>query len=279
MIEVKNLTKDFRKKRALNSVSFTLENGVYGLLGANGAGKTTLLRCLTLIYPEGGSAVFKDGVPAEKDKDFLSRVGYLPQQFGLFKELTVFDALRLLSNFKTPGKKADERDIERCLELVNLSEEKDRRISALSGGMVRRVGIAQALLGKPELLIFDEPTAGLDPVERLRFKSVIAKEREGKTVIISTHIVEDIEAVCDSVLVLNNGTFLGNFSCDELRLRAKGKVFEAPENAETPQEAFVERIFERGSEAYKRVLSGKNAGWELCEPTLEDGYLCVINNI
>ncbi len=281
MIEIKNLSKSFKGKKALNGVSIKLENEVYGLLGANGAGKTTLLRCLTMIYPEGGKAIFKNGVPIEKEKGFLSSVGYLPQQFGLFKELSVFDALELFQSFKKPKEKPNKEGIEKCLELVNLSSEKEKRVSSLSGGMVRRLGIAQALLGEPELIVFDEPTAGLDPVERLRFKSVVSQSCKGKTVLISTHIVEDIEAVCKRVIIMDKGEVRGDFSCEELRELARGKVFEVPESTAAPDGAFVERVFERDSRAFKRVLcrAGSGALGASCEPTLEDGYLCVINEI
>lgn len=280
MIEIRNLSMSFGKKSALKNVSFVLENGVYGLLGSNGAGKTTLIRCLTLLYPDKHNAIFNNGVPISKDKKYLSEIGYLPQQFGLFKELSVENALRLLASFKGIDKEQGNEDIKKSLELVNLSEEKEKRVSALSGGMLRRVGIAQALLGNPKLIIFDEPTAGLDPIERLRFKSVVSKTDKEKTVIISTHIVEDIDAVCDRVIIMDGGNMLGVYSCDELRTRAEGKVYELPESQEISGcKTFVEKVFERDGHSFKRVLSPKRIDGRQCAPTLEDGYLCVIKGI
>ena len=280
MIEVRNLSKSFGKKSVLKNVSFVLEKGVYGLLGANGAGKTTLIRCLTLLYPDKNNAILNNGVSITKDREYLANIGYLPQQFGLFKELSVENALKLLASLKELNKSQSSDDIEKCLELVNLSDEKDKRVSALSGGMLRRVGIAQALLGSPELIIFDEPTAGLDPIERLRFKSIISKMDKDKIIIVSTHIVEDIDAVCDRVIVMDNGNMLGVYTCEELKSKAYGKVYEMTENEIIPaKNSFVEKVFEQEGKTIKRVLSSERINGNQCNPTLEDGYLCVIEKI
>lgn len=280
MIEVRNLSKSFGKKSVLKNVSFVLEKGVYGLLGANGAGKTTLIRCLTLLYPDKNNAILNNGVSITKDREYLANIGYLPQQFGLFKELSVENALKLLASLKELNKSQSSDDIEKCLELVNLSDEKDKRVSALSGGMLRRVGIAQALLGSPELIIFDEPTAGLDPIERLRFKSIISKMDKDKIIIVSTHIVEDIDAVCDRVIVMDNGNVLGVYTCEELKSKADGKVYEMTENEIiTAKNSFVEKVFEQEGKTIKRVLSSERINGNQCNPTLEDGYLCVIEKI
>lgn len=280
MIEVRNLSKSFGKKSVLKNVSFVLEKGVYGLLGANGAGKTTLIRCLTLLYPDKNNAILNNGVSITKDREYLANIGYLPQQFGLFKELSVENALKLLASLKELNKSQSSDDIEKCLELVNLSDEKDKRVSALSGGMLRRVGIAQALLGSPELIIFDEPTAGLDPIERLRFKSIISKMDKDKIIIVSTHIVEDIDAVCDRVIVMDNGNMLGVYTCEELKSKADGKVYEMAENEIiTAKNSFVEKVFEQEGKTIKRVLSSERINGNQCNPTLEDGYLCVIEKI
>ena len=280
MIEVRNLSKSFGKKSVLKNVSFVLEKGVYGLLGANGAGKTTLIRCLTLLYPDKNNAILNNGVSITKDREYLANIGYLPQQFGLFKELSVENALKLLASLKELNKSQSSDDIEKCLELVNLSDEKDKRVSALSGGMLRRVGIAQALLGSPELIIFDEPTAGLDPIERLRFKSIISKMDKDKIIIVSTHIVEDIDAVCDRVIVMDNGNMLGVYTCEELKSKADGKVYEMTENEIIPaKNSFVEKVFEQEGKTIKRVLSSERINGNQCNPTLEDGYLCVIEKI
>lgn len=282
MLEIRNLNKKFRTKKALNNINITLEEGIYGLLGANGAGKTTLIRCLTLLYSEGQEAIFLDGKPIGKNKNYLNEIGYLPQQFGLFKELTVYEAMVLLANFKGITKVKSANRIEECLSLVNLAEEKNKRVSALSGGMVRRLGIAQALLNNPKILIFDEPTAGLDPVERLRFKSILSKiDNKHTTTIISTHIVEDIEAVCEKVIVMDKGEIKACLSCQELSCIAANKVYELPEKDLSKLNAnfYVEKIFDNSGENFARVISSKKLGFPLCTPNIEDGYLCLLKGI
>ncbi len=282
MLEIRNLTKKFKAKKALNNINIILEEGVYGLLGANGAGKTTLIRCLTLLYSEGQKTIFLDGEPVGKNKNYLNEIGYLPQQFGLFKELTVFEAMVLLANFKGVSKAESANIIEECLLLVNLTEEKGKRVSSLSGGMVRRLGIAQALINKPKILIFDEPTAGLDPMERLRFKSILSKiDKKNTTTIISTHIVEDIEAVCEKVIVMDNGEIKACLSCQELSCMAKNKVYELPEEESSKLNGnfYVEKIIDNNGEKFARVISSEKLDAPLCTPNIEDGYLCLLKGI
>lgn len=200
MIELNQVTKKFRQKKVLEQISLQLENGVYGLLGPNGAGKTTLLRCLLGLYPLNGGEIKMD-IPYHK-------VGYLPQTFGLFRELTVYDMLYYFCGLKKIPKNKRQESIEEALEYVNLLESKKTQISKLSGGMQRRVGIAQAVLGNPPLIIFDEPTVGLDPEERKRFKDMLFQIKENKTILFSTHIVGDIEDVCDQIIIMKNGKVL-----------------------------------------------------------------------
>lgn len=281
MLEIKNLTKTFKKKKALDNVSVELDNGIYGLLGANGAGKTTLIRCLTLLYKEGNSAIFMDGRPVTEDKNYLNKIGYLPQEFGMFKELSVFEAMKLLANFKGIEKQKSTEMIEQCIDFANLTEQKDKKVGALSGGMLRRLGIAQALLNNPKLLIFDEPTAGLDPMERLRFKSIVSEIEKDKITIISTHIVEDIEALCEKVIVMDSGKIIACMTCEELRKYAQGKVYETDEKeVESLQDnCFVEKVFERDGRNYARVLSAQKIDATECVPSVEDGYLCLVNKV
>ncbi len=281
MIEIINLNKNFKKKNVLNNINIKLNNGIYGLLGANGAGKTTLLRCLTLLYQEGNKSIYNDGVLVSKSKGFLNKIGYLPQQFGLFNELTVFEGMQLMANFKGMKKADAIEDINKCLQLVNLMEEKNKKIRALSGGMLRRLGIAQALLNDPKIIIFDEPTAGLDPMERLRFKSIISKIEKDKTVIISTHIVEDVEAICDYVIIMEHGNIKGCMSCAELQKYANGKVFEIPENEMQKVKGcvYTEKTYERDGTIFARILSGQKQDYPICETNIEDGYLCIVNGI
>lgn len=219
MLTIDHVYKKFGRKEVLSDICLQLDEGCYGLLGPNGAGKTTLLRMVLELYPvRKGSIHF----------DSPGGVGYLPQKFGAFRELTVRDILLYFASLKKIPKAEQEAEIDRVLALVNLSDRKKDRMSSLSGGMQRRVGIAQAVLGDPSILIFDEPTAGLDPEERARFKKLIGQIMKKKTVIISTHIVEDVESLCDHVIIMNRGKVLEHLTTEEAaRLSGKEENLEA----------------------------------------------------
>lgn len=278
MIEVHDLTKAFRGRRALRGVSFELGSGVTGLLGPNGAGKTTLLRCmLGIIKPNGGRASFGDGA-----QDVRSSVGYLPQRYGLLKELRVSEGLRYFAALKRIPQQDVEEQIAKALRMVNLSEAQSERAGALSGGMLRRVGIAAALLGDPEVLVFDEPTAGLDPEERVRFKRLVASLAESRTILISTHIVEDIEALAGRVVVLDGGLVRATGTLEQIAEHARGKSFVVPRSLvnEYSEEYYVDRLFEADGRTLARVLSMRQLeGFEPVEPTVEDGYLCLTRGL
>ncbi len=280
MITIEHVTKKFGKKVVLNDISCQLESGVYGLLGPNGAGKTTLMRCMTNLYNVSNGKITFDGV-SHKRKAFR-KVGYLPQSFGLFKELTVQDSMRYFCNMKEIPKAKIEEEIDTCLKAVYLQDKKKVASGKLSGGMMRRVGVAQALLGNPDLIIFDEPTAGLDPEERMHFKDILSGMGKDCTIVISTHIVEDIEACCDYVIVMNHGKICCLETCDEIINRARGKVFccKRGEEETLSAEYVIEKQFERNGEIYYRVLAQEpNSNMEMLEPTLEDGYLSIIRGI
>lgn len=283
MIEVKHVSKRFGKKQVLNNISCTIEKGIYGLLGPNGAGKTTLMRCMTNLYSLSGGEVLIDGVSSKKKKK--TNIGYLPQSFGLFKELNVYDSMNYFCNLKGIPKKERKEEIMRCIHAVNMEENLKKAGGKLSGGMMRRVGVAQALLNHPELILFDEPTAGLDPEERIRFKNTISSLGGEETVIISTHIVEDIEACCDKVIVMDQGEILSIKTCQELAEEAAGKVIACKKGEETklPAGYFIEKQYEKAGEVYYRVLlaeRGDLAGtFEILEPTIEDGYMAAIKGI
>ncbi len=223
MLNITQLKYMIGGKKILKGIDIELDNGVYGFLGPNGAGKTTLIRCLTGIYKlkkDCGDIVLDEKLHVT-DREYINSSGYLPQSFGLFKDMKVRDALMYLAALK--GMKEDEAkiDVEECLEKVNLSDRINDKVKSLSGGMVRRLGIAQALLGNPRIIIFDEPTAGLDPVERARFKDIIKNIPKDRIVIISTHIVSDVEDVCDKVMVINEGKILFNDTLDKLKSKAE----------------------------------------------------------
>ncbi|MDR1699983.1 MAG: ATP-binding cassette domain-containing protein, partial [Lachnoclostridium sp.] len=232
MLTLENVSKKFRRREVLKNISFQLEEGCYGLLGPNGAGKTTLLRCILKLYPiDSGSIMVEEE----------NQISYLPQKFGMFRELSVYDMLYYFSAVKKIPKVHRKEEIEKVLSLVNLEDRIKEKISRLSGGMQRRLGIAQAIMGDSRILFFDEPTAGLDPEERARFKSLISSISENKTILISTHIVEDIEVTCDRVIILKEGNILKNSTV---------------------------------SEACAMAIDETNKGG--LQPTLEDGYLAII---
>ncbi|WP_026834681.1 ABC transporter ATP-binding protein [Eubacterium xylanophilum] len=209
MITIDNLNKSFWRKSILKGITVELDSNCYGLLGPNGAGKTTLIRCILGLYRTKKGSI---SIATEKC------IGYLPQKYGAFRELTVHDALTYFARAKGIPNGECDQEIKRVLELVNLGEEEKKRVGHLSGGMLRRVGIAQALLGNPDIIIFDEPTAGLDPEERMRFNSLINDIKEGKTILISTHIIEDLEETCDRVLVMKNGNIIADKTAEELQI-------------------------------------------------------------
>ena len=225
MLKIDGLTYKFGKKAAVDCLSFEFTNGVYGLLGPNGSGKTTLMRCITGLYNVKGEHIFYNGKPVEKDKSFSRHVGYLPQKFGMYQHLTLNEMLLLIANMKGLDDKSARESVEKALRLVNLTDCAEKKVKALSGGMVRRAGIAQTLLGDPDILIFDEPTAGLDPEERLRFQSIISEIKKDKIILISTHIVEDVHAVCETVAVMRDGKIIKSGTREEMAACAEGKTY------------------------------------------------------
>jgi len=284
MLELKGVSKKFRKKQVLNNIDFKFEKGIYGILGPNGAGKTTLIRCITQLYNlDAGNILYNDKSIAE-NKNFNDNIGYLPQKFGLFKELTVFEMLSAMAALKNISKDAVEQEVKRCITLVNLDEKINAKVKTLSGGMIRRMGIAQAILCNPEIIIFDEPTSGLDPEERLRFKNIVSKLKGEHIIIISTHIVEDVEALCDFVVIMNSGQIIKSGSCSEIEGCAQNKVFELnEENSNLLNEPYhIQQQFEINGKRKLRVLSSLNIECDkitAVQPKVEDGYICLIKDL
>ncbi|MCX8008021.1 MAG: ATP-binding cassette domain-containing protein [Coriobacteriia bacterium] len=275
MIEVRDVRKTFGRVQALRGVSFTLSQGVTGLLGPNGAGKTTLIRCMLGIVPPTAGTVELGGQADRVRK----AVGYLPQKFGLLRELRVREALEYLGTLKGIPANAMDDAIESSLRKVNMLEHAQTRVGALSGGMTRRVGIAAALLGNPPVLVFDEPTAGLDPEERVRFKRLIGELDSATSILISTHIVEDLEALATRIIVLTSGVVAAEGTPAEIAGIAEGRVFRVPreQTHEHSDAYFIIRYEQHDGSAFARVLGDRPlAGFSLVEPTLEDGYLAII---
>lgn len=282
-IVIKNLSKNYGRKAALKNVSVTIHSGMYGLLGRNGAGKTSLMRILaTLSVPSGGE-VSMNGIPINETGKIREIVGYLSQNFSFYRNMSVYDAmdyLGLLSNL--PDKIRKER-IASLLEQVNLKENMRTKIKALSGGMKQRLGIAQALLNDPQILIVDEPTAGLDPEERIRFHNMLSEFAEDRIVILSTHISSDVETSCENIGVLDNGKMIWNGAAEELVKQAEGKVYlistEKKQDKIIREKYTVLNIIASGSGTQYRVLSETLPEEKhiLQAPTLEDGYMYLLS--
>lgn len=278
MLEVKSLSKSFGSKEVLRSISFSLEAKVYGLLGANGAGKTTLMRCMAGLYePQRGEILYND-VRINKSKAFHGNLGYLPQAFGMFHELTLYEMMDYMCSLKGVDKSRCSSEIFKALAMVNLEDKARDRIKTLSGGMIRRAGIAQALLGDVKVMLLDEPTAGLDPSERVRFKSTIRELKKDKVVLISTHIVEDVDACCNSVIVINEGTVLFEGPCEELKNIAKNRIYNVAANNfdSIVGEKFILQVNEIEGKVYHRILAKEKQGFDSEKPSLEDGYMCLV---
>lgn len=276
MISIHHLYKRFGKKEILHDIHLDLEDCTYGLLGPNGSGKTTLMRCIAGIYSYDGQ-ILPEGKPAGKGNRVSDSLGYLPQTFTMYRELTVYEAMDYMKTIKHLSGNQKEHIMD-CLRKVNLEDRASAKVRTLSGGMLRRLGIAQALLGAPRVTIVDEPTAGLDPEERMRFKNIVRGIHHNGVFIISTHILEDVEAVCDKIIVLNEGTVLGVFTPEELANVPAGKVFDTEESL-VPESAQILRVYEKSGRNHVRFLCD-HAPEDLLpvEPSLEDGYIYLIKN-
>lgn len=225
---VEHLTKHFKDLTAVNDVSLQITPGVWGLLGANGAGKTTLMRMIAGIMSPSSGQIRYDGIPINDLKESYRDVfGYLPQDFGFYPEFTVKDYLEYISVLKGLTPKDSKRRINELLEQMTLSQVRNKKIIKLSGGMKRRVGIAQALLNEPEVLILDEPTSGLDPGERVRFRNLLSEFAHDRIVLISTHIVSDVEYIATQNAVMKGGKLLAKGTTEELVKLVAGKVWTA----------------------------------------------------
>ena len=280
-VEIQNLTKRFGQKTAVDDVSLALTSGVWGLIGANGAGKTTLMRMLAGILTPTSGRVLCDGadtrVMGEAWRDML---GYLPQNFGFYPEFTVADYLDYMAALKGLEKQAARRKIEELCEILSLTRVYKNKIKKLSGGTQRRVGIAQALLNDPEVLILDEPTSGLDPGERVRFRNLLSEFARDRIVLISTHIVSDIEYIAAENAIMKDGRLIDVGTTEQLLRAVEGKVFTAlvPDGllAQTEREVRVVSLKnEGGGQTLVRYVADAPLlrGSEFAEPRLEDLYL------
>ncbi len=216
-LKITNLSKDFRKTKAVNQVSYTFHSGVYGLLGINGAGKTTLMRMLTtLLNPTSGEITWAGEDVFKMDKAYRKLLGYLPQDFGVYPDFSVQDYLRYIAALKNLTPTEAKEKVQEVLLLTGMTQFKGKKMRTLSGGMKRRAGIAQAVLNDPKILVLDEPTAGLDPSERIRFRNLISELAADRIVLLSTHIVSDVESVAGQIILMKEGRFVATGTTEEL---------------------------------------------------------------
>lgn len=277
MLTVKNVTKKYGNFTALDDISIEFGNGVYGIVAPNGAGKTTLIKMLaTLSFPTSGEILW-DGTEITKlDEKYREIIGFLPQQFGYYKDYTPVKYLKYLAALKGVNEGVDEK-IRELLKLVSLEDAADKKMKKFSGGMIQRVGIAQALLNDPKILLLDEPTAGLDPKERVRFRNIISSLSKDKTVLLSTHIVSDVESIANKIVMIKDHKILYNDSVEDICSRLDTEIFEL---------TISDAQFDKFTEKYQ-VLSHRYDGGTIkirfageavpgavsVKPTLEDVFL------
>ena len=277
MLSVEHVTKQYGNFTALEDISLTFSPGVYGLLGPNGAGKTTLMKMLaTLLFPTKGQILWDGEDILVLGADYRGLLGYLPQQFGYYPNYTPRQFLRYAAALQCiPKRKAEER-ISRLLELVGLGADGDRKLKKFSGGMIQRVGIASAMLNDPRLLILDEPTAGLDPRERVRFRNLIHSLAEDRIVLLSTHIVSDVETIAGQIVMFRDHHL---YCCDtpaNICARLHGKVFQVPAGTPLGPDQFLLSEGQGEVGPVLRILTeNPPSGTAAVVPGLEDAFLAI----
>ncbi len=283
-LTIQNISKSYGKKQVLNGVSFEMENGVYGLLGPNGAGKSTFIRILVGVMEASGGEVMVNGKRRKPgDRDYRSKLGYLPQSLDFYPEFSGLDYLRFAAALKGIEGEAAESKIRTLTEQVHLTNELHRKCVNYSGGMKRRLGIAQALLNDPELLILDEPTAGLDPHERIKFRYLVSIFSRNRTVLLSTHIVSDIDSIAKETVMIKDGRVGRMESTQNFVDAIEGKVWlmkmTVDELVEYQNDHIISNVMPTGDKMEVRVVSDTKpwADAVTAAPTLEDAYLYEFN--
>ncbi|SKC88284.1 ATP-binding cassette domain-containing protein [Maledivibacter halophilus] len=278
-INIKNLSKNFRKVKALDNINLDIKGpGMIGLVGPNGAGKSTLMKLLIGQLKASSGSINIDNKNLRKNENYLKeRLGYLPQDFGLYDELKVEEFLDYIACLKGIGNNK-KKIIEKCIYETNLTEKKKEKIKTLSGGQKQRVGIAQAMLNDPEIFIVDEPTVGLDPEERIKFRNLFSKGASKKIVILSTHIIEDVESICNRLIILNKGKILFDGLPNELVKKSLGHV------GIIEQEGVEDELYEKDLKIVSTRVTAKGMDYRVVArnlppntaeitPSLEDAYM------
>ena len=283
-IEIRNLSKNFGRKQALKQVNLEIGPGMFGLLGPNGAGKTTLMKVLTTLTRKSGGDVLLCGIPVEQCGRVREIIGYLPQDFSMYGNMGAYEGLDYLAVLSGMSKKERAKKVPEMLEKVNLGDQHKTKIRAMSGGMKRRLGIAQAIIHDPKIIVVDEPTAGLDPEERVRFRNLLWEIARDRTVILSTHIVGDIEATCENIAVLNHGEILFRGTVSGLLEGVRGKVYTMEVSTmELPlvkEQFLVTGILTSGSAATVKIIAEESPvkGAVAASPDVEDAYMYLMNH-
>ncbi len=280
MLTVNGVGKKFGDFSVLQDIQLEFSNGVYGLLAPNGAGKTTLIKMLTtLLHPTKGEILYNGQDVYSMGEKYRDLIGYLPQQFGFYKNYNPHQYLQYLAALKGISKKEANEKIPNLLKLVALDDAIKKKMGKFSGGMIQRVGIAQAMLNDPKILILDEPTAGLDPKERVRFRNLLSDLARDRIVILSTHIVSDVESIANEIIMIKNERVLYKDSIQTICLQLDGKVYETEMDFE-----LVERFRREYLSLSERQENGKmkirfiavkdsDKAWKQVRPTLEDVFL------
>ena len=280
-LQLSELTKKYNDKLALDHITFSFTSGIYGLLGPNGAGKSTMMNLITdNISPTSGRILIDDRNIKDIDKEYRKLLGYMPQQQNFYPELTLLRFMYFIASLKGLNKHEAKRDIEYYLKMVNLYDVREKRLGTFSGGMRQRALIAQALIGNPKILILDEPTAGLDPKERIRIRNLISEVSRDKIVIIATHVVADVEFIANEIIMLNSGVILKSGKPADLLAEINGKVWNIyisdREITEVNDKYKVSNISREGESVIARIVAESYEDkWEseTVRPDLEDLYL------
>jgi len=279
-VTIRNLVKKYKGVTALDKINLEIGSGMFGLLGPNGAGKTTMMKIIaTLIEPTAGEVFFNGFSIFKHRKEIRKLLGYLPQEFNAYPALTAAEVLDYIASLNGLKGKEKTVQIDRILKITNLEDVRDRKVKTFSGGMVRRLGIAQALVGFPRLIIVDEPTTGLDPEERIKFRNFLSEISGDRVVILSTHIVGDISSTCEDLVVLNKGSIVYQSDPADLIKIAKGKTWKIliPQtklDEVKDQVSIISMVINR-NHLELRVVADDVTGFdaEVVEPTLEDAYI------
>ena len=286
-IDINHLNQYYGKKQVLYDINLSISTGMFGLLGRNGAGKTTLMKTLVTLLPTNEGEIRMNGIDIHDQKKIRSIIGFLPQEFSMYGNMTAYQALDYLAVLSELDKRTRRTRINALLDQVNMTIHKNVKVKAMSGGMKRRLGIAQALLNDPKILVVDEPTAGLDPEERLRFRNLLAEVSENKIVLLSTHIAGDIEATAENVAILEQGRIIFSDSIEQLLLNAQGKIFSVQvprtELSTAKKQVQIISLQQEGSTSHLRFIGNPQA--QIMQhplvieerPTLEDAYLYLLS--